>query len=53
MYQRLFVILYIDPDETEPVSETLFLKSTLTRLIAREDFIAFIRCDSLKSYIFF
>jgi hypothetical protein len=37
--------------EIELASETLVFNSTLTRLIAREDFIAFIRRESLKSYI--
>jgi hypothetical protein len=36
--------------ETEQVSKTLFFDSKLTRLIAREDFITFMRCESFKSY---
>jgi hypothetical protein len=36
--------------ETELVSETLVFNSTLTRLIARENFITFMRRESLKSY---
>jgi hypothetical protein len=36
--------------ETEEISETLHFNSTLTRLIAREDFSAFIRRESFKSY---
>jgi hypothetical protein len=36
--------------ETELVSETLVFGATLTRLIARDDFITFMRRESLKSY---
>jgi hypothetical protein len=37
--------------ETERVSETLVFNSELTRLITREDFIAFVRRESFKSYM--
>jgi hypothetical protein len=37
--------------ETELVSETLVFNSKLTRLMAREDFITFMRRESFKSYI--
>jgi hypothetical protein len=37
--------------EAEEISETLVFSSTLTRLIAREHFSAFIRCENFKSYI--
>jgi hypothetical protein len=36
--------------EAERASETLNSSSILTRLVAREDFIAFSRRESLKSY---
>jgi hypothetical protein len=36
--------------ETEEISEMLILNSTLTLLIAREDFSVFIRRESFKSY---
>jgi hypothetical protein len=39
--------------ETEPVPEKLVFNSVLTRLIARKDLVAFIRCESFKSYIDF
>jgi hypothetical protein len=38
--------------EAETTSETLDCNSILTPLIAREDFIAFSRRESFKSYIF-
>jgi hypothetical protein len=38
--------------EAEMVSETLGFCPQLTQLVAREDFIEFIRCESLKSYTF-
>jgi hypothetical protein len=37
--------------EYKRVSETLIFNSALTRMIAREDFIAFICRESFKSYI--
>jgi hypothetical protein len=37
--------------ETEEISETLVFSSTLTRLIAREGCVTFIRCESIKSYV--
>jgi hypothetical protein len=37
--------------EAERASETLDCSSILTRLVAREDFVAFSRRESLKSYI--
>jgi hypothetical protein len=37
--------------ETELVFETLAFDSTLTRLIARENFITFMRRESIKSYV--
>jgi hypothetical protein len=37
--------------EAETVSETLDCNAVLTRLIAREDFIAFSRRESFKYYI--
>jgi hypothetical protein len=37
--------------ETEEISEALVFSSTLTRLIARENFTALIRRESFKSYI--
>jgi hypothetical protein len=37
--------------ETEEMSETLVFSSTLSRLIAREDFSSFIRRESFKSYV--
>jgi hypothetical protein len=36
---------------TEGISETLVVSSTLKRLMAPENFITFIRRESLKSYI--
>jgi hypothetical protein len=36
--------------EAERASETLDCSSVLTRLVAREDFIAFSRRESLKAY---
>jgi hypothetical protein len=43
------VALHIDPDDE--VSEMLVFNQTLTRLSAREDFIAFIQHESFKFYI--
>jgi hypothetical protein len=37
--------------EAEKASETLYCCSLLTRLVAREDFIAFNRGESFKSHI--
>jgi hypothetical protein len=37
--------------ETEEISETLVLSSTLTRLMARENVSAFIRLDDLNTLI--
>jgi hypothetical protein len=37
--------------EAERASETLDCSSIMTRLVAREDFIAFSRRESLKSYM--
>jgi hypothetical protein len=37
--------------EAETVSETLYYNAILTRLIAREDFVAYGSAESFKSYV--